>query len=351
VIPVHNEEEMLLELRDRLLQILARLDGESEVILVDDGSSDRSWPMIEDFHAGDARFKGVRLSRNFGKEVAMTAGIDLAGGAAVIVMDADLQDPPEVVLEMAARWREGSEIIYGIRGDRSSDGLFKRVSARAYYKVLSRLTDVEIPYDVGDFRLIDRRAVEAFRAMREGNRYVRGMYSWVGFNQTGVRFRRDPRHSGKTKFPLKNLLRLAFDGVFGFSRVPLRVSMKVGVMAAFFSILAAIVVVFTKLSGVYAAPGWTSILLAVCLIGSVQLVVLGVIGQYIGRIYEESLGRPLYVASRLTGLSSPLQPLTRAVIAEPPTVPTFLGDALTPAAPSELSMERAARPARDRAGH
>jgi dolichol-phosphate mannosyltransferase len=328
IIPVHNEESMLVELSDRLQQVMARLDGESEVILIDDGSKDRTWWMIEGLHGRDPRFKGIRLSRNFGKEVAMTAGMDLASGAAVIVMDADLQDPPEVVLEMAARWREGYEIVYGVRGDRSSDSFFKRTSASLYYRLLRRVTEVEMPHNVGDFRLIDRRAVEAFRAMREGNRYVRGMYAWVGFRQTGVTFRRDPRHSGATKFSLKTLLHLAFDGLFSFSRVPLRAAMKLGATVATLSILAGVVAVAFKLFGIYSVPGYTSILLVVCLLGSIQLVVLGVIGQYVGRIYEEALHRPLYVASELHGVKAPLQPIPRAVIAEPPTVAAILGEPL-----------------------
>ncbi len=232
VIPVHNEQAVLPALRERLVQALALLDGDAEVIFVDDGSTDLSWTAVTAFHAQDHRFKGVRLSRNFGHQVAITAGMDLAAGQAVVVMDADLQDPPEVVLEMAARWRDGYEVVYGLREDRSTDSRFKRTTARAFYRILGRLTDVDIPEDVGDFRLIDRRALEAFLSMREGSRFVRGMFAWIGFRQVGVPYRRDARYAGETKYPIKKMVRLAGDGVIGFSRVPLRIALKLGTGAA-----------------------------------------------------------------------------------------------------------------------
>jgi dolichol-phosphate mannosyltransferase len=326
IIPVHNEEETLPELRSRLLPVLARLDGEAEVLLIDDGSTDASWEFISLLQSGDARFKGVQLSRNFGHQVAITAGMDLSNGQAVAVMDADLQDPPEVLLEMAAKWRQGYEIIYGIRENRSTDSWFKRTSATLFYRFLNRLSEVEIPKDVGDFRLVDQRVVEAFRSMRESSRFVRGMYAWVGFRQTGVPYRREERFAGETKYPLKKMMRLAADAVFGFSRVPLRMAMKVGVVTATLAVIAGLVAAGMKLVGDYAVPGWTSILVAVCLIGGLQLAFLGMIGQYIGRTYEESLGRPLYIVSHLLGASAPLQGPRRAVIAEPATVATILGE-------------------------
>jgi polyisoprenyl-phosphate glycosyltransferase len=328
VIPVHDEEATLPALHDRLIQLFPRLDGSAEVILVDDGSTDQSWALIVDLHRADPRFRGVRLAKNFGHQMAITAGMDMADGQAVIVMDADLQDPPETALDMATRWRDGYQVVYGVREDRTTDTWFKRATASWFYKVLARLTDVDIPQNVGDFRLIDRAALNAFRSMREGSRFVRGMYSWVGFRQTGVPYKREPRLAGETKYPFKKMLRLAGDGVFGFSRVPLRVAMKLGALAAGASILAAIVVACLKLFGGYSVPGWTSILLAVCLLGSIQLVVLGVIGQYIGRIYEESLARPLYIASELHGLPHPMRPIHRAVFAEPSTVADVLGEPL-----------------------
>jgi dolichol-phosphate mannosyltransferase len=328
VIPVHNEEESLFLLRGRLLELFPRLDGTAEVLLVDDGSTDRSWDIIVGLHRSDTRFKGVRLAKNFGHQMAITAGMDMANGQAVIVMDADLQDPPETALEMAVCWRSGYQVVYGVREDRSTDSWFKRATACGFYKLLARLTDVDIPQNVGDFRLIDRAALNAFRSMREGSRFVRGMYSWVGFRQIGVPYKREPRLAGETKYPLKKMLRLAGDGVFSFSRVPLRAAMKLGALAAAASITAAIAVAGLKLFGGYSVPGWTSLLLAVCLLGSIQLGVLGVIGQYIGRIYEESLARPLYIASDLRGLPHPMRPIHRAVFAEPSTVADVLGDSL-----------------------
>jgi glycosyltransferase involved in cell wall biosynthesis len=329
VIPVYNEQTSLAALRERMWVLLPRLDGEAEVILVDDGSRDASWDLITEFHSYDRRFKGVRLARNFGHQMAITAGMDMAEGQAVIVMDADLQDPPEVVLEMADRWRQGYQVVYGVRENRSSDSWFKRTTATSFYRVLGRLTDIDIPQNVGDFRLIDRAALKAFRSMREGSRFVRGMYSWVGFRQTGVQYTRAERVAGETKYPVKKMLRLAWDGIFSFSRVPLRLAMKLGATAALLSVVGAVVAASMKLIGGYAVPGWTSILLAVCLLGSIQLVVLGVIGQYIGRIYEESLARPLYITSEMRGVPYPLQQIHRAVFSEASTIDEILGEPMT----------------------
>ena len=327
VIPVHNEEDTLPELRRRMCPVLDRLDGNSEVLLIDDGSTDSSWRLIEGLHQEDRRFKGVRLSRNFGHQVAITAGMDLSRGQAVVVMDADLQDPPEVVLEMAAKWRAGFEIIYGVREDRTTDTWFKRTTASMFYNLLNRLADVDIPQNVGDFRMIDERAVEAFRHMREGSRFVRGMYSWVGFRQVGVPYRREARFAGTTKYPFRKMLRLAGDALFGFSRLPLRLAMKAGGVTSLLAILAGLAAIGLRAFGGYAVPGWTSILVAVCLIGGLQLAFLGLIGQYIGRTYEESLGRPLYIVSELVGASAPLRHPRRAVISQPASVATVLGQA------------------------
>jgi dolichol-phosphate mannosyltransferase len=326
VVPVYNEEQTLPELIRRLGPVLDRLDGDAEVLLVDDGSTDASWFLIHQLHSRDSRFQGVQLSRNFGHQVAITAGMDLARGEAVVVLDADLQDPPEIILQMAEQWRQGYEVVYGVRDDRSTDSWFKRTTADLFYRGLNRLSDVDIPQHVGDFRLVDQRAVEAFRSMREGARFVRGMYSWVGFRQVGVPYRRDARHAGETKYPLKKMMKLAMDAVLGFSKVPLMLAMKLGALTAVMAVLAGVVAVVVKLSGLYAVPGWTSILLAVCIIGGLQLAFLGIIGQYIGRTYEESMDRPLYVVSHLVGAKAPIDPPRRAVIAEPTSVATLLGE-------------------------
>jgi glycosyltransferase involved in cell wall biosynthesis len=317
VIPVYNEAEAIPALYARLTDLLERLDGTTEVILVDDGSRDGSPELISELHRRDARFKVVRLSRNFGHQTAITAGMDLTRGEAVIVMDADLQDPPEVVLEMAKRWRDGFEVVYGVRNDRTTDTWFKRTTANLFYRGLRRLTDTDIPADVGDFRLMDRRVVEATSAMREGSRFVRGMVASVGFKQTGVSYERQARIAGETKYPLRKMLRLAADGVVGFSRLPLRLTLQAGLLVAALSLVGGIVALGMKLGGVFTVPGWASLVFVVCLLGGVQLLVIGLIGEYLGRTYEESLQRPIYIVSDLEGVDEPLESRPRAVIALP----------------------------------
>jgi dolichol-phosphate mannosyltransferase len=333
VIPVHNEEDVLPVLRPRLETLLDGLDGPAEVILVDDGSTDHSYWLMQELQRADSRYKIIHLSRNFGHQIAITAGLDLATGAAIVVMDADLQDPPEVVLEMAAKWRDGYEVVYGVRSDRRTDSWLKRTTAAGFYKVLRHLSDVEIPLNVGDFRLVDRRAVEAFKSMREGDRYVRGMFAWMGFKQTGVEYTRAPRAAGQTKYPLRRMLRLATDGVVGFSRAPLRLVLQTGLIVSGLSVLAGLAAVVLYASNTFLVPGWASIVVAVTFLGGTQLAVLGVIGQYLGRTYEEALGRPLYVVSALHGLMPPMVPPRRAVLAEPHSVVDLdrvAGSVLTP---------------------
>ena len=323
VIPVHDEAGGLHVLFERVLELLGRLDGSAEVLLIDDGSHDDSYEIMANLHDRDERFKAVRLSRNFGHQTAITAGMDLARGEAVVVMDADLQDPPHVVLEMAARWREGYDVVYGVRADRSTDTWMKRKTAQLFYRVLRRLTDVDIPVDVGDFRLIDRRALTALLAMREGSRYVRGLVASVGFRQIGVPYRRETRFAGETKYPLRKMVGLAADGVIGFSRVPLRLALQVGFAVAALSIGGGFLALAMKLIGVFTVPGWASLVFVVCLLGGIQLIVLGLIGEYLGRTYEESLHRPLYVVSELGGvLASPGLDPRRAVIAPARRRPT-----------------------------
>jgi dolichol-phosphate mannosyltransferase len=320
VIPVHNEAEVLPVLRDRLLDLLDRLDGDAEVVMVDDGSTDRSYEILKRLNRQDERFRIIHFARNFGHQMAITAGMDLASGQAVVVMDADLQDPPEVVLEMAEKWRQGFEIVYGVRMDRRADSWFKRTTARAFYRLLGRLAEVEIPAEVGDFRLVDRRAIEAFKAMREGRRYVRGMFAWMGFQQCGVPYARQERAAGETKYPFKKMVRLAIDGVVGFSLAPLRLVLNAGLAVAAISLVMAAVAVGCYISGIYLVPGWASVAVAVTFLGGTQLAVMGMIGEYLGRAYEEAVGRPLYVVSALHGLLPPMVPPRRAVLAEPHSV-------------------------------
>lgn len=305
VIPVHNEEESLPELFDRLTGVMRQLDAVSEVILVDDGSSDGSYRLMCERHRVDPRFKVVRLSRNFGHQLALTAGTDLAAGDAVVIMDADLQDPPEVALELAERWREGYDVVYAVRTEREGETRFKRATAALFYRLLNRLTSVSMPSDVGDFRLVDARALAAFREMRESNRYVRGMFAWVGFRQTGVSYTRAPRRAGETKYPLRRMLRLGTNAIIGFSDAPLRLALGIGFTVAGLSVLAAVWAAIVRLGGYYAVPGWASLVVVVSFLGGVQLIVLGMIGLYVGRIYEEVKRRPLYLVSELIGIGDP----------------------------------------------
>jgi polyisoprenyl-phosphate glycosyltransferase len=302
VVPVYNEEEALPELVNRLTALLTRLDGDSEVILVDDGSSDRSYALMLAARESDDRFKVLRLSRNFGHEIATTAGVDVAKGDAVVIMDADLQDPPEVVEEMAARWREGVDVVYTIRDERPGETWLKRTTAVGFYRVFHRLAGIGVPLDAGDFRLVDRRALEAFKAMRESNRYVRGMFGWIGFRQEGVHYTRAKRFAGETKYPFGKLLRLATDGIVSFSSVPLRFTLNLGFFVAVLSFLLGTGFLVMKLIGLYSIPGLASIAVYVSFLGGVQLFLLGVIGEYIARIHDEVKGRPLYLVSDAHGL-------------------------------------------------
>jgi glycosyltransferase involved in cell wall biosynthesis len=305
VVPVYNEEEALPELLRRVAALLERMDGECEVILVDDGSSDRSYEVMAEGREQDPRFKLLRLSRNFGHQIAVTAGLDVAQGNAVIVMDADLQDPPEVAIEMAARWREGFDIVYAVREEREGETPFKRATAKVFYRVFRRMTDVDVPLDVGDFRLVDRRALDAFRSMRETNRYVRGMFSWIGFRQVGVPFRREERFAGETKYPFGKMVKFATDGIVSFSAAPLRLALKIGFLVSGLSFLMGAVFLVSKILGLYSVPGLASIAVFVAFLGGIQLLLLGIVGEYIARIHDEVKGRPLYLVSDAQGLELP----------------------------------------------
>lgn len=304
VIAVYNEEDSLPELANQLRSLMEQLDGPSEVIFVDDGSKDASYPLMLEISATDPRFKIVELSRNFGQHAALAAGVDRASGEAVVIMDADLQDPPEVVLEMAAHWREGYQVVHAARKKRQGDGLPKRATAWLFYRILRRLTDIEIPTDSSEFRLIDRQAVEAFKACREHSRYTRGMITWVGFNQVKVRYSRPKRYAGKSKWRLFSLVKVAMDGILSFSMAPLRLASCLGLVAAMLAFLGGVLALLAKLliPGFF-VPGLASLVLFLCLILGVQFLLIGILGEYIGRIYEEAKNRPLYVVSRTHGLA------------------------------------------------
>ena len=302
VVPVYNEEDSLGELTRRLTELLGRLDGPGEVILVDDGSRDGSYVQMLAARDADPRFKLLRLSRNFGHQIAITAGMDAAAGDAVVIMDADLQDPPEVVLEMAARWRDGFEVVYAVREERSGESRFKKLTAAGFYRLFRKVADINVPIDVGDFRLVDRRALEAFISMRESNRYVRGMFGWIGFRQTGVHYPRAERYAGETKYPLTKMLKFATDGIVSFSSAPLRFALKLGFLVSVLSFVLGASFLFSKLIGLYSVPGLASVAVYVSFLGGIQLLILGVIGEYIARIHDEVKGRPLYLVSEAHGL-------------------------------------------------
>ena len=315
VVPIFNEETVVGELASRLVAVMDGLDAPSEAILVDDGSTDRTYELMRDVAHGDRRFRLVRLSRNFGHQIAITAGLDLAAGDAVIVIDADLQDPPEVILDLAARWREGYDVVYAVRETRTGDQRWKRAAASVFYRGLNQVSEVEIPLDVGDFRLVDRRALDVFAHMRESNRFVRGMFSWIGLRQTGVVYQRQARFAGKTKYPLRRLIRLAVSGLVGFSDVPLRLALNLGFLVSLASFVVGLFALVAKLTNIYNVPGWASILVVTAFVGGVQLVVLGVIGEYIADIHGEVKGRPLYVVNELENFPGRPEAPRRAVIA------------------------------------
>jgi polyisoprenyl-phosphate glycosyltransferase len=316
VVPAYNEESVIGELTARLAAVMEALDGPAETILVDDGSRDRTYELMLEVARTDPRFRLVRLSRNFGHQIALTAGVDLAVGDAVIVLDADLQDPPEVILELAARWRDGYDVVYAVRDVRNGDTRFKRATASLFYRFFNRLSEVQVPLDVGDFRLIDRRVVDVFFRMRESGRFVRGMFSWIGFKQTGVLYQREERYAGETKYPLAKMLRFAITGLVSFSSAPLRAALNLGFIVSIVSFLVGMFALVVKVTGSFAVPGWASILVIITFIGGVQLVVLGVIGEYIADIHVEVKQRPLYVVSELANFARPPVTPPRAVLAE-----------------------------------
>ena len=294
VVPVYNEEESLLELGRRLAAALDELDDAAEVIVVDDGSTDATPALLAELGRRDERFRVVRLSRNFGHQIAITAGLDAARGDAIVVMDGDLQHPPEVIHRLVERWRDGYDVVYAIADEHEQASWFKRHSAAAFYRLIARVAKVEMPIGAGDFRLVDRRVRDAFTSMRERHRYVRGMFAWIGFRQTGVTYRSPARFGGRSKYSLAAMTRLAGDALFSFSQEPLLLVIKAGLAVSLLSFLFGLATLASKLAGVYNAPGYVSIILVLAFGLGIQLVVLGVMGQYTARIFEEVKRRPLY---------------------------------------------------------
>ncbi|HEX5072834.1 MAG TPA: glycosyltransferase family 2 protein [Gemmatimonadaceae bacterium] len=301
VIPVYNEEATLDTLFSTLRDRLAALAVSYEVVLIDDGSRDRTGEMIAEMTRRDRRFRSVQFSRNFGHQAAVTAGLHFARGSAVVVMDADLQDPPELLGSMIARWREGYHVVYAQRIKRHAEGVLKRGIAFAYYRLLQRLTDVDIPADTGDFCLMDRRVVDLLNRMPERNRYLRGMRAWLGFRQTAVPFERPPRVAGEPKYTFFKSLGLGINGIVGFSRVPLRIATYLGLTASAFSILLTVWAVYQRFVGSETVRGWASTLVVILLLGGAQLLMIGIVGEYLSRIYDEVKQRPMYVIGDLRG--------------------------------------------------
>jgi glycosyltransferase involved in cell wall biosynthesis len=301
VIPLFNEESVLGELYERLAGATDSLDGPAEIIFVDDGSTDRTRELVEGLRADDERVKLILLSRNFGHQLAITAGLDFATGDAVVIMDGDLQDPPELVAEMAQRWRDGFDVVYAVRSARPGETRFKRGTANLFYRLFARLTNVNMPVDAGDFRLVDRRVAGIVANMREPDRYLRGLFAWVGFKQTSVSYERAARAAGETKYSLMRMLRFAVDGLLSFSTVPLRVTLASGFAIAGLAFAAGIAAVVLKLVGAFETPGWASLIVVLSFFSGVQLIVLGTIGLYVGRIYAQGKDRPLYLVDRAVG--------------------------------------------------
>ena len=302
IIPIYNEEETIAEMYRRMSGVMDRMDGAVELILINDGSRDRSLPLLRELHDKDARVCYLSLARNFGHQIAVTAGLNFSRGQIVVILDADLQDPPELIPDMVEKWRQGYQVVYAQRTQRRKESWFKRFTAYSFYRLLKQLADVDIPTDTGDFCLLDRQVVDVLNGMPERNRYIRGLRSWIGFRQTAIRFERDPRFAGEVKYTFRKSLALAINGLVSFSTIPLRISTYVGLLAAIASILMALLVLYWRIF-VPNSPltGFTMVLMAIFFLGAVQLVSIGILGEYIGRIYEEVKGRPLYTLAEVGG--------------------------------------------------
>lgn len=297
IVPVFNEKDCLDELHRRLKKVLEETGESWELILVDDGSTDGSTDMIRSLAKKDAHVRPVIFARNYGHQIAVTAGMDYSRGKAVVVIDADLQDPPEVIPDLIAKWREGYEVVYAVRAEREGETWFKLKTASLFYRIIYKITDVKMPMDTGDFRLLDRKVVKVMNGMRERQRFLRGMSAWVGFSQVGVPYKRAARYAGSTKYPLKKMIKLALTAVTSFSYFPLQVATWAGSILTALSLVLLVLAIILHAAGSTFLPGQTVTLIAVIFLGGIQLVCLGILGEYIGRIYDEVKGRPLYTTS------------------------------------------------------
>lgn len=295
IVPMYNEEEVIATTFGRLKEVMDTTGETYELIFVNDGSKDSSVAIISELAKQHNEIVLIDFSRNFGHQVAITAGMDYAKGNAVIIIDADLQDPPEIMLEMIKKWKQGFEVVYGKRIKRKGETWFKKSTAKLFYRLLRSLTNVDVPTDTGDFRLIDRKVCDVLKGLKEKNRFIRGLISWIGFKQTSVEFVREERFAGVTKYPLKRMVKFALDGITSFSYKPLRIATYIGFIISFFSFLYLVIIVFQRLFTDTTTAGWTSIVAINLLFNGIILILLGVIGEYIGRIYDESKDRPLYI--------------------------------------------------------
>jgi len=295
VVPLYNEELVIDTMYEKLTSVMAENDIlDYEIVMINDGSRDATEMKAKAICSKDEKVKLINFSRNFGHQIAITAGMDKTRGRAVVIIDADLQDPPEVIIEMLKKWKEGYDVVYGVRTKRKGESWFKLATAHLFYRILKKLTSVEIPVDTGDFRLMDRKVVLELSKMKEKARFVRGMVSWVGFKQTKVEYVRSERYAGETKYPFKKMLQFALNGILSFSQTPLKLSSSLGFFSAGVALCLMFYALASKLLG-YSVSGWTSVMLAVLFLGGVQLITIGILGEYVGRIYEESKDRPLYV--------------------------------------------------------
>lgn len=303
IIPIYNEEETIPELYRRVSDIMDSLDDSVELILINDGSGDRSLKLMRELQERDARVCYISFARNFGHQAAVTAGLNFARGQVIVVLDADLQDPPELIPKMIESWQAGYHVVYAQRTKRKKESWFKRLTAYVFYRLLRRLADVDIPADTGDFCLMDRQVVDVLNSMPERNRYIRGLRAWIGFRQTAVKFERDPRFAGEVKYTFKKSLALAINSLVSFSKIPLRLSTYLGLFSALIALLMALLVLYWRLQQPDSpVTGLATILIAVFFLGSVQLISIGILGEYIGRIYEEVKGRPAYTIAEIAGL-------------------------------------------------
>jgi dolichol-phosphate mannosyltransferase len=309
VAPCYNEEGNLYELHRRIKEVMAHTGEAWELVVVNDGSADRTAELMRELHALDPRVHTIDFARNFGHQIAVTAGMDYAQGEAIILIDADLQDPPELILEMIKKWKEGYKVVYAVRTERKGETWFKLVTAKIFYRLIYRITDVNIPMDTGDFRLMDRQVVETMKHMKERHRFIRGMTSWVGFKQTGVYYAREERFAGQTNYPLRKMVKFASDAITGFSYLPLQLATYMGFTVAALSGLGMIGVILARLIGQQPFFGQATTLVTVLFLGGIQLISLGIIGEYLGRIYDEVKARPLYVVNEAVGFEETPEPL------------------------------------------